>query len=147
MKKILSLVLALCLLCTAAAAVAETETVEIPPQVAVEDVSAFYGVWMLCGGVYHDVLLTIDQAVEFFGGQVPFFQIDEENITSIVGEETEAHPYIFDAESSAIMVVDPETNVVAVAACMLEDGTLEIDLAMDEEVIRLFLLPYEEVAE
>ena len=150
MKKIVSLFLALCLLCLSAAVLAEEEAAapqtydDLPAAVVVEDVAEFYGTWQAQYAAYNGDLVSLEDAADKFGGSLPVVVIDETNLTVSVGEgeaaQAESHEYAFNEEEGVIVIVDPETEEPALAVYMLEDGSIETIIVLGESAISLFMV-------
>ena len=149
MKKTVSLFLALCLICLSAAVLAEEAAVpqtydDLPAAVVVEDVAEFYGTWQAQYAACDGNLVSLEDAAANFGGSLPAVVIDETNLAVSVGEGeaamTEAHEYTFNEEEGVIVMVDPETEEVALAAYMLEDGSVEIVFVLGESTLSLFMV-------
>ena len=125
MKKFVSLVLALCLVCLSVSVLAEAAAIpqtydELPPSVVAENVAEFYGTWQAQYAAYNGEVLSLEEAAPNFGGTIPFFVIDEETVTASVGEGEEA------GEIGA--VID-----------LLEDGSIEVMYILDESSLSLFM--------
>ena len=95
MKKFVSLVLALCLICLSVSVLAEAAAIpqtydELPPAVVAEDVAEFFGTWQAQYAAYNGEILSLEEAAPNFGGTIPLFVIDEETVSASVGEGEEA---------------------------------------------------------
>ena len=91
MKKFMSLVLALCLICLSASVLAEAAAIpqtydELPPAVVAEDVSEFFGTWVAQYAAYDGEVLSLEEAASSFGGRIPLFVIDAETVSATVTE-------------------------------------------------------------
>ena len=148
MKKFMSLVLALCLLCLSASVLAEAAAIpqtydELPPAVVAEDVSEFFGTWVAQYAAYDGEVLSLEEAASSFGGRIPLFVIDAETVSATVGEgeeaATESYPYAFDTEYGQITVVNPETDEIGVVVDLLEDGSIEVMYILDDSSLSLFM--------
>ena len=149
MKKIASLVLALCLICLSVSVLAEAAAIpqtynELPAAVVVEDVSEFYGTWQARYAASDGNILSLEDAASGFGGNLPVIVIDAETISSSVGEgedaTAESHEYDYDEEFSQITVVDPETGEVGLVVDLLEDGSIEVMFIQGETAFSLFMV-------
>ena len=148
MKKYVSLVLALCLVCLSVSVLAEAAAIpqtydELPPSVVAENVAEFYGTWQAQYAAYNGEVLSLEEAAPNFGGTIPFFVIDEETVSASVGEgeeaATESYAYDFDAEYGQITVVNPETGEIGAVIDLLEDGSIEVMYILDESSLSLFM--------
>jgi hypothetical protein len=148
MKKIVSLVLALCLICLSSAVLAESAAIpqtydEIPAAVVVEDISEFYGTWQAQYAAYDGEVLSLEEAAPNFGGAIPLFVIDAETVSATIGEgeeaATESYAYDFVAEYGQITVVNPETGEIGAVIDLLEDGSIEVMYILDESSLSLFM--------
>lgn len=158
MKKILSLVLALCLLCLSVSALAEIPaSVEDLPaatmDVAQED---FFGEWSAVYAVYDDDMASLKEVAPILGGSVPVVTIDAEKVTATYGEgdgaKAVAYDYIYNAEYSSIEIYDPETydpeaeyNDPVIYIQMME--TEEIQFLFVESMVELYMAKAEEAPE
>ena len=137
MKKLISVMMALCLLCTAAAALAETLTLNQMPQlVTLEDVELtdadFEGVWIADKVFLNTVYLTPEE-VEANGLVIHPMRIADGKVTSFFtdeeGEHAESVEYTL--ENNQLLFTDGE-GIEAVFE-KLEDGNLVLNIFVPGE--------------
>ncbi len=145
MKKILSLVLALCLVCLSVSALADIpESVENLPETAMDvELEDFFGVWQTEYAVYDDEMASLEDAASIFGS-LPVVSIEEERLTVAFGDEEESYEYDYDEEYCGISVIDPETEDIGLYIELTETGALKV--LFIEAMLELYMVPAEEAA-
>lgn len=131
MKKILAILMALCLLCTAVSALADEaadETYELPEAIEAEAVDDFFGTWVLSGAIYNGVLLDEEGMAGIFGDQTPFFEVNEDKMIAYSTDENgeiqaQEIDYTFADGFLSAEDEDGTYNIV-----MLEDYSLAISM-------------------
>ena len=147
MKKILSLVLALCLICLSVSALAEipSSVEDLPAAVTDVEIEDFFGVWQAGYAVYDDEMATLEDVAPMFGGFLPVVAIDEEKITATFGEDgnetVESYEYVYDEEYAEILIFN-ETEDVILDIQIVETGALKV-LFIDA-MVELYMLKVEE---
>ena len=138
MKKLISLLMALCLLCTAAAALAETPTWDSMPVVvsAEEDVELtdadFEGDWVVDKVFYDETFVPSERYAEF-GISVAPMHIADGKVTITYTDENGTREEVRDytLENNQLLAKD-ETGSEAVFE-KLEDGNILMTLFVDGE--------------
>ncbi len=126
MKKILSLVLVLCLLCLSVSALADIpESVEDLPEIAKDvELEDFFGVWKAEYAVYDDEMASLDDAASIFGS-LPVISIDGEKFTVTLGDEANEIPYTYEESDCAISVEDPDGGTYSLYIELTDVGVLK----------------------
>ena len=146
MKKILSLVLALCLVCLSVSALADVpESIEDLPEVDMDvEIEDFIGEWQTEYAVYDDEMCSLEDAASIFG-VLPVIKIDDEKFTVVLGEEVSESEYFYDEEYCELLVFSPEKDEPSVDIQIMDTGVLKV-LFVDV-MLELYMSPVEEAEE
>jgi hypothetical protein len=154
MKKLISVLMTLCLFCAAAASLAETvPTMNDMPLPVIEDdnntidEAAFRGAWKADKIFVGEMYVTRDALKADYGIILPDIRLQDGSIYFDVADENggtveHGQPYIFEAGQIAF---DDETGNTAVID-LLEDGNIMMSMFLKEEgdqmlCITVFLVP------
>ncbi len=131
MKKIVSLLLTLCLLISAcsAFAAAEEEVVVIPAAViGLEDDSAFQGQWKMTQMVMGDQLIDLEMALMMLGTESPMnFTIADGKFTAPSQDGKTVEELVYTFEESQLLAQDEQGEYVI---DLLEDGRIAITMIL-----------------
>jgi Zn/Cd-binding protein ZinT len=147
MKKILSLVLALCLACLCASALADVPaSVEDLPETVTDDVfiEDFFGEWQTEYAVYDDEMASLEDAASIFGS-LPVIRIDEEKITVVLNGEEQESKYDYDEEYCVILVFEEGKDAPVLDVKMTDTGVIRVRFI--DVMLELYMAPVKEAPE
>ena len=150
MKKILAVLMALCMLCTAVCALADeaeddaADYAELPQVMEAESEDDFYGEWALDAVLIGDTVVDAETAIaEIFGGEEPLvgihdgflydYTLDEDG--EIIEDKTKEYEYTF---TDGRLEGEGEGQKFIIE--LLEDANIVMTIVTDDGEISMFMV-------